>query len=37
MIETLDLIGKGLCIFLLVVIIVVLIVIAVWMVRNMNE
>lgn len=37
MMETLDLIGKVLCIFLLVVIIIVLIVMAVWMVRNMKE
>lgn len=37
MIETLDLIGKGLCIFLLVVVIVVLVVMAVWMIRNMDD
>ena len=37
MIEKLDLIGKVLCIFLLVAIIIVLIVMAVWMVRNMKE
>lgn len=37
MMETLDVIGKVLCIFLLVVIIIVLIVMAVLMVRDMKE
>lgn len=37
MMETLDLIGKVLCIFLVVVVIIVLIVMAVWMIRNMND
>lgn len=36
MMETVDLIGKVLCIFLLVVVIIVLAVMAVWMIRNMN-
>ena len=35
MMETLDMIGKVLCIFLLVVLIVVLVVMAAWMIRNM--
>ena len=35
MMETLDLIGKVLCIFLLVVVIIVLVVMAVWMIRDM--
>ncbi len=37
MMETLDLIFKVLCIFLLVVVVIVLVVMAVWMIRNMND
>ena len=37
MMETLDLIGKVLCIFLLVVVIIVLVVMAVWMLRDMGN
>ena len=37
MMETLDLIGKVVCIFLLLVVIIVLVVMAVWMIRNMND
>ena len=37
MMETLDLIGKVLCIFMLVATIIVLIVMAMWMIRNMND
>lgn len=35
--QVIDLIGKVLCIFLLVVVIIVLVVMAVWMIRNMND
>lgn len=35
--ETLDLIGKVLCIFLLLVVIIVLVVMAVWIIRDMND
>ena len=36
MMETVNLIGNVLCIFLLLVCIIVLVVLAVWMIRNMN-
>lgn len=34
--QVIDLIGKVLCIFLLVVVIIVLAVMAIWMIRNMD-
>ena len=37
MMEKVDLIGKVLCIFLLVVVIIVLVVMAVWMIREMGN